>query len=779
MTLAALTSAGDQAILTEVGRLAARGVDGVDDLLALFQHRSWTVRRAVVAGLAAGDDAALARLAKSLTTRRDHEPTIAGIVDALSAATPVADALVRGLLLQQAAPAALCDAIQVAGRRHDRGSVPRLIELTEHVDDNVVLAAIEALGRIGGSEASARLLALAGDSNFFRAFPAIQVLGLAREARAVPLLRTLLLRPLYATEAARALGRIGNGPAAEALVDALDAASDSSLRALAAGLVAIQHAAEASPNADSVVSRAVRRRGMPSLRSKVMRALAFADGDEAVALGRLLIWLADEESVTDFLPLLSASDEMSNLALDGLRRLEAFEDPRVLALLQTGGSELRARLLPALAGLTSATAAITHCLSDPQASVRAMACHALARGRATSEVPRLFQLLADGDLGVVHAAIGAIQSLGSDETPALAATALRSTASGERHAALRILMYFGHPGSLAIALEAINSDDERAREIALSGLPALDEPGIADVLLTVTRHASARTRASAARALGRIASTPETEQRLITLLGDTDAWVRYYACQALGKLHAAAALPLMTGLLDDPAGQVQMAAVEALAIIPGEAAARALLSAADSPNVEVQRAALVGMGARREPSHRSVLETAMTGGDEATRLVALSSLASFPGTEAILERIAGDDASATVRNAAVELLAAHDDALATQGLIRLLRRDLTWAEPRAALAHSLDRRLPTLLGMLGDADGGLAVALVAILVASESRACRAALDVAFESENTEVRRAVARALSRIWDDSAKAALARAATLDTDAQVRQICAAALS
>ncbi len=49
--------------------------------------------------------------------------------------------------------------------------------LTEHEDDNVALAALEALGRIGGAEAVERLIGLAESGNFFRAFPAIEVLG--------------------------------------------------------------------------------------------------------------------------------------------------------------------------------------------------------------------------------------------------------------------------------------------------------------------------------------------------------------------------------------------------------------------------------------------------------------------------------------------------------------------------------------------------------------------------------------------------------------------------
>lgn len=778
MTTSALTSASDQVILAQIAALAAQGESGLSQLLGLFQHRSWAVRRGVVAALASADTASIKRLTDVLARERAHEPTIAGIVDALCAAPPSADALMR-TLLSASAVAVLCDGAQIVGRRRDRAAVPRLIELSEHVDDNVVLAAIEALGRIGGVEATERLLALAGGNNFFRAFPAIQVLGVARETRAVPLLRNLLQNPLYAPEAARALGRIGNGPAADALVATLGHAPDSLLPIVAAGLVAIQNAGEPSSSTHSAVNRAVRQHGGAALRARVMRALALASGDDAVTLGRLLIWLADEESVADFLPLLGSSDEMSDLAVEGLRRLSALEDPRVLSVLETGSSEVRARLLPALSGVSAAAHAVARCLDDEQANIRAMACHALARGRATAEVPRLFRMLADDDLGVVHAAVSAIQSLGSQETETLALATVRDAVGGARQAALRIAMYFGYPSSLKLALSAIDSDDERLREIALSGLPALEDPSATEALLGATRHSSARTRASAVRALGQVARSEEVKTVLIERLADSDAWVRYYACQSLGKLQATAALAHIVGRLDDPAEQVKMAAVEALALLTGDAAAQALLHAADSDNPEVRRAALVGMGTRRDTRHRAALEQAVRSSDQATRLVALSSLAQFPETEAELERVASDDTNAGVRKAAVELLATRDDVRATSALVRLLKRDPERPETQAALAQHLEQRLPTLLGMLGDAEPALAAALVALVVRCESPACRAALDVAFESDNAFVRRAVARALSGIWDDAAKANLARAATLDADAQVRQICAAALA
>jgi HEAT repeat protein len=771
-------SLDDEKALQQVALLAAEGASAVPKLLELFQHKSWALRRAIVTALSRGDAAVLEQLSLALVTSRAHEPTIAGIVDALAAASPSADPLVRRLLTDSDR-AVLCDAIQIAGRRGSRTVVPRLIELTQHVDDNVVLSAVEALGRIGGTEAIERLISLAEGDNFFRAFPAIEVLGASRETSALPTLQRLLKKPLYATEAARAIGRIGSITSVEALVSALATAPDTLVRVIALSLSAIQEAVEQGLGPASALSRAVRHHAPAGLRTRVTRALLRADAAETVALGRVLIWLGDEESVAEFIPLLGTSEEMTHLAIQGLRELSALDDARVLHTLVAGGSELRARLLPALSGSSAAESAIAACLEDPQAHVRALACHALSRGSATNAVPVLFRLLRDADFGVVHAAVGAIQSLGSAETESLAMAAAASSNESERRAALRIVLYFGYPASLRLAREALASSDERLRDVALGGLPALDEPDVPAILMQAAQHESPRTRASAVRALGHTALSAETERLLLAALEDPDAWVRYYACQSLGKLGVSSALPLLVAKLQDPAGQVKMAAVEALAAMPGAAARSALSDAAASDNPDVRRAAVVGIGTRSDPALREVLLSALNSQDSALRMVATSSIANFEGAEADLERIGASDADASVRHAAIELLANRAGAEATSALVRIFQRDSNAKDALAALGRNVDARIPSLLSRLADADDLLARGIVAVLSRAETRAARAALDVAFESGNPATRRATARALGLIADTAANASLARAATLDPDPEVRRICAAAIT
>jgi HEAT repeat protein len=102
--------------IEHVDRLVAGGADGLPDLLAMLDDPSWSVRRAVVAALAAAGTAAVAPLVNVLRTQRDDEARIAATVDALSALAADCDAALVDLTA--GAPAAvLADVAQILGRR--------------------------------------------------------------------------------------------------------------------------------------------------------------------------------------------------------------------------------------------------------------------------------------------------------------------------------------------------------------------------------------------------------------------------------------------------------------------------------------------------------------------------------------------------------------------------------------------------------------------------------------------------------------------------------------
>jgi HEAT repeat protein len=200
-------SAEDRRRIDHIEGLTRSG--DVDQLLALLDDPSWSIRRAVVAALAAAGDAAVGPLCEALRARRESEGRIAATIDALAALDADADPALAAMAADAEIPV-LADIAQILGRRRTRSALPTVMGLSRHADDNVAVAAIEALGRIGGPAALDALvdalLAAVQGGHFFRAFPALDVLGRSGDPRAVAPLTALLAQPPYAAEAARALG---------------------------------------------------------------------------------------------------------------------------------------------------------------------------------------------------------------------------------------------------------------------------------------------------------------------------------------------------------------------------------------------------------------------------------------------------------------------------------------------------------------------------------------------------------------------------------------------
>ncbi|MCY1040378.1 HEAT repeat domain-containing protein [Corallococcus sp. bb12-1] len=774
-------SADDRARVEEVDQLARKGASSLPTLLAGLDAPSWAVRRAVVSALARLGTPAVQPLCDVLIHQRDNEARIAAAVDALVAATGEVDGPVE-VLGDDANPAIVCDAAQVLGRRRSRQSVPLLARLTVHADDNVAVAAIEALGRIGGGAAVDALLASLGSGNFFRIFPAIDVLGRSGDPTVVPALMALLSDPFYSLEACRALGRTGQEAAVPALVGLLQRGNDAVVRVAAVALVEIHDAQVARFGGARMVPSVLRSNSAephPTGR-RLAQVISGADAAEKTAVARLLGWAGGADAASGLLKLLDSQDlGVSRAAAAGLGELGADADAQILQALREGDSSRRRVLLPLVGKRSAAVPDVLLCLEDRDAMVRALAAETLSRIGDTSAVQALFVRLSDEDPRVVQAVVGAIQSLGSETTETLALEAARSADTRQRRAALRIVAYFGYPRGLDALLLAMRDPDERLRDAAIYGLPFIDDPRAVDALLAAASHESERTRATAMRALGQTDKQARITSTLLGGLNDRDPWVRYYACQSLGKLNEEAAADAIVALANDDAGQVRVAVVDALAHLHTESAMAALRRAASSTDADVRRAALLGLGVARRPDALPVLLEAVHSDDPATRLVALSAVAEYDAPETLpaLLRAAGDRDD-SVRSAAVGFLATRTGQHATQALVSLLGDVMLREQVVGALALPVDGRLAGLLSALEVADDATAPLLVAALARMRRADARAALMQALAGASPAGRRASAPAVAALGTVESREALDRAAHRDEDADVRRACLLAL-
>jgi HEAT repeat protein len=774
----ALTQAEQQRI-AEVHRLVRSTPAGVAALLEMLVDSSWSVRREVVWGLAELGALAAGPLCDLLRTRRDNEARIAAAVDALVASSAdVLDDVSR--LARDKDPAVVADAAQILGRRLSSKAVPVLAGLVAHQDDNVAIAAIEALGRIGGPAAIETLITAAQSGNFFRVFPAIDVLGRSGDPRAIPPLAALLSSSVYTLEAARALGKTGESAAVGPLAALLSHPSETTIRIAALALADLharhleRYASEAAPEA------ALRRTTAEAAVFRLTRCLVGATQDEQVAIAFVLGVIGGDGAAAGLRSLLDAPGPASQAAAVALKRLGKHSDLHMREALREGDSARRQILLP-IVSRAAVSAEVVECLRDADATVRALACDALARVGAVASVGALFPLLADANQRVVQAATGAIQSLGSAETQALALTYARDTNPAVKRGAIRILGYFGCSEALSIFIGALDDDDIRTRDAALLGLAFLDAPEAIAALLSSTQNAQEKTRSAAMRALGQCTKKDaRIPAYLLIGLKDPDAWVRYYACQALGRLGIESTSETIAGLLDDEAGQVRVAAVEALSHFKSDVALSALQRVAEGDEPDMRRAALIGLGLARRPEAARVLLKAAQSADAATRLVAISALADSASARTLpVLASAARDPDDNVRAAAMSFLAGHPSPEGTAILIELLREPSARERVVPLLSVPSEGRVAGLMTALGSADAELALVLASALARMRSREADEALLHAISLPWVPARKAAAASLASLRSPAAFAALRQAAERDADPHVRQICTVLLS
>lgn len=762
--------------IAQVTRLERRG--DVDALLDLLNDRSWRVRREVVTALSRAGDRAVEGLCTLLRTSRDDEARIAATVDALSGSTSqAAIAVALHGLAGDPDVAVVADVAQILGRRQRADDVALLSRLAQHPNDNVAVAAIEGLGKVGSRAAVDTLLAALDEGSFFRVFPAIDVLGRSGDPRVVSPLLRLLADPTYRLEAVRALGRTGELSAVAPLGRLLEHTSEAVARVAAVALRDLVQRHQDRYGTDGRAEEALRGAVSASVTGRLVVALHAAMGDEQLAITYLLGIVGSSDLVGELVPLLEADELGATTAAVAIQQLSR-ESPEGLAAALEGASSRRRRMLLPMVMSTTAAPAIIAALGDPEPDVRTLACRALARIGATAGVPALFERLADKSAAVAQAAQAAISALGSADTHRLAMAYARDSAPEVRRAALRILATFGDEEALPLLLEAARGSDTRLADVAVGGLALLTSSEALEALLEAAQASEDTKRAAAMRGLGRTESTdPRVIRTLMAGLRDTRPWVRYYAAQALGRRNAEDITDALVALLADPAGQVRVAAVEALSSVDEPAAFEALARAEQTGDPDMRRAALVALSHSRHAEADPILVRATDSMDPATRLVALSTLAqrASRATPGVLARLIRDP-DEPVRRAAASVASSLGTREAIAVMLDALRDRVEHDVVVSLLSTPSEVAVAAIAERLTGADEEYASELARILVRMRSESASAALVAALRLPSVSARKAAASALGALGTTAARDALREAAVHDPDPTVRQICLA---
>jgi HEAT repeat protein len=505
-------------------------------------------------------------------------------------------------------------AIRLLGLCRDSRAMLPLLERLDGADRVERIAIIDALGSIGkgvGLDAGPALARQLLDSNDDVRVAAVDALGRLRWAAAVPALATIAANRSRGTLSRRAALALG------------DIADDVAISALAKLL------REPSPSQE--IAEALRRAGRPSVKAL---AEILVDGypTSAAAATAILAAIGDRSATPALIAALKARPE---IAIGTARALGTIRDPNavpalMLAVLDPkyaaapGAREACLGALTAIGDARAAGLAEKTAAGDPDPEIRIGALHLAAAIHAGLSAPTLAARLADDDPLVRRAAVTAVPQLRPlPPTRLLLAAAPRFlTEWPEGHPLLtdilesvvtesdqRLLIESlgrvseAPSGSSATAFPGQASDrsSQRLPVHLLRALAAIGSgrslpEGIESRLLAALgpRVSGSAVAAAAAELLAVSAIGERAAQELVDLLPDLDSGTRARLCPALAHAGIGAADHALAEMLDnDPDDGVRAAAawsarrrrgIPELAVALDKARRSALLPVAGNAN---------------------------------------------------------------------------------------------------------------------------------------------------------------------------------------------------
>lgn len=484
-------------------------------------------------------------------------------------------------------------AIEALGRLRWVDAVPRLLEQLQ-ADLWLQLAAVQALGDIGAVEAALPLAALVPDSPL--AVPALEALGKLRDARTAPVLAAVLRDPAHPELREPALLALGQ------VLDAADVPPED-LTVLAsdlerdAGLQRWLEGCLAPQTRDAAAgpSQGTRDdRGTPRDGGALVRAAALvvlATGARPL-LPAVMAWGAEPEALAWLEP---AVRRYGARVRGGLEALLSHPEPRVragaIAVLPFPPAQV-----PDLVRLASAEALV----------VRRAACRALGRLGDPRAVPALIERLRSGEAAERAAAIEALGGMPDEGLEPLGECLADSEPAPVRAAALDAVCRTGSRQFDRRAATLARDPDPGVRAAALRVLAT--QPGSRGVvfLLRALADPSEAVQLEALELLVRHGG--RSVVRLLLPFLYTGDSLRYHVIRALGRLGAAEAGPPLEALYETAPLHERIEILGALARIAPPSVRNFLAARLAEPEPEIRRAAARGLAALADPEDLPLFE---------------------------------------------------------------------------------------------------------------------------------------------------------------------------
>jgi HEAT repeat protein len=502
---------------------------------------------------------------------------------------PIRPILVVALLLACAAPAFAKPAQPTT--REQVASLCAVLKSEASEKDKA--DACRELARIGGKDAVAPLAALLPDeklshmarygletipdSSVDKAFrdvlPKLQgrqlvgvigSIGVRRDTKAVKALAGLLKAPdnEVAQAAARALGSIGDPPAAKALQEALDDVSAANQLAFCEGLLRYAEAAEHQGHREAAMASYDRLRQVPAphqVRTAALRGAILTRQEGGLALLALAL------HSDDFTLVLAAARTAQEIPGSQVTRLLAGELPRLptdrqIVVIQTLGKRADDAALPALSAAAR----------QGDKTVRLAAIRALAEVSNPSSAQVLVDLLGDEDREIAQAAQESLASLPGSKVDAAIIAMLSSGAPARQITAMDLLVRRRMTAAMPALFEAAGGTDAKVRTAAVRRLGELagsaELPQLLDLLAKAKTPEDVDATEQALRSVCLRATKPDVcVGQVEARLAQSQPAQKCALLGALGAIGGTNALRAVRSAVNDSNADVHAAAIRALA----------------------------------------------------------------------------------------------------------------------------------------------------------------------------------------------------------------------
>ena len=486
----------------------------------------------------------------------------------------------------------VCSAAEALGEIRAHGVTKDLIAVSEKIDD-ALLPAIEAMGKIGSSDALPFLYGTLKDGD--------------------PMIQCVVIE---------AIGKIGNPDSVPHLAEFLHVESPEGRTIAEAALTAIIEIHQRSGGKLSFE--------LPLDKYADFLFEGIKNGNQAVTeftLSRLSHWFGNSiiegllnvvefvddtglKRITDMLsevgpaaakPILNKMPQASSaLQVKLLDVIKSFVDEEIAAdllpLAQTEDPEVRQRVAHVLgvSGWTGAIKTLKSMATDLNGHVRAAAYSALGWLCTEEDVDFIVSGLSDKYPDVREAAVGALIIIGGSKVVAKFTADLYHEDAERQRLAVTALGWIGELDVVEPLLKAINHPDPGVRKSAINSLIRIGHvTDYAPITMALNDENSA-VRKSAVSALVALRGE-EAVDDIRLLLEDDDVWVRYHTISAFGELGQRRYAPLVIPYLDAELDIIKLAAAEALAQMGSREAVPVLNQLKDDRNEDLASAAQMAL----------------------------------------------------------------------------------------------------------------------------------------------------------------------------------------